>query len=271
MSFLEKPVKELLTKDVVSISPEASVLDAMKLMTQKRVTSVLICQNGIINGIITSKDLPRIYKSSELFLDSPVINVMTRRVDKCNEDATVLDALDMMINGGYRHIPVVDARNNLVGVLSETDIFNSMGIYDPSRRRLVEDVMSRNLPRVNVNLPLSEVVELFNNSPIDCLVIQSDGQAVGIVTERDLSNLLSSDLASDTPVKDFMSQPTFTISVKSDIQEAGHEMHKHSVHHLIAVDDNNNIKGIISRDSFLLDFTRFLIRQLVKVTKQNVS
>ncbi|MES0370764.1 MAG: CBS domain-containing protein [Mariprofundaceae bacterium] len=268
MSFLEQPVKQLATKDIVSVTPETSVLDTMKLMTQKRVTSVLVCQAGVLRGIITSRDLPRIFMNGESFLDMSVINVMTHPLDTCDEDETVLNALDMMINGGYRHIPVTDASNNLFGIISETDILNSMGIYDPARLRLVEDMISSNPTSINEDASLSEVVNLFNNNHVECLIIKKDAQAVGIITERDLSGLLSSGISSDTPAKNFMSQPIFTISIKSNVQEAISAMHSYKVHHIIAVDDNGDIKGIISRDSFLLDFTRFLVRQLVKMTRQ---
>ena len=57
--YLDKPVKEIMTKDLITIDSEAHISDAAKLMVEKKIKKLPVTVNGEIHGIITDTDLIR--------------------------------------------------------------------------------------------------------------------------------------------------------------------------------------------------------------------
>jgi CBS domain-containing protein len=82
-----------------------------------------------------------------------------------------------------RHIPVVGARNRLVGILSNRDLLRSIG---GPRGRAIGDIMTRRVHTVRASDPARRAVDLLLEHKIGCVpVLGDDEQLVGIVTETD--------------------------------------------------------------------------------------
>ena len=107
---------------VLSITPEASVHDAAVLMTNHRIGALPVIRGTELIGILTERDLvsrvvvPRCDPEK-----TPVTRVMTENPITITADRTPCDALNLMHEHGFRHLPVVDG-NRLVAVLSLRDI-----------------------------------------------------------------------------------------------------------------------------------------------------
>ena len=96
--------------------------------------------------------------------------------------------LDMEL-ADVRHIPVVDERSNLVGILSNRDVLRALGGHHGKRIAdsvHVGDIVSREVVTVDRDIPAHEAAELMLENKIGALpVIGDDGQLVGMVTETD--------------------------------------------------------------------------------------
>ncbi len=96
-------------RDIISVTAETSVLDAIKLMADKAVGSLLVMQDDKLLGIVTERDYARKViikgRSSE---STEVGEIMTPDVFTANSQETVNDCMTVMTERKIRHLPVVD-------------------------------------------------------------------------------------------------------------------------------------------------------------------
>ena len=110
-------------REVVSIEPNASLAEAVRLLAEKRIgAAVILGADRRLAGIISERDIVRVLaERGAAVLDEPVSRTMTRKVESCNESETVAQIMERMTEGKFRHMPVVD-QGQVVGVVSIGDI-----------------------------------------------------------------------------------------------------------------------------------------------------
>ncbi|HMK69723.1 MAG TPA: CBS domain-containing protein [Xanthobacteraceae bacterium] len=111
-------------REVVSIEPNASLAQAARLLAEKRIGATLILRaDRHIAGIISERDIvAALAERGAAALDEPVSRAMTRNVVTCNESETVSHIMERMTKGKFRHMPVVDQGQAVVGIVSIGDI-----------------------------------------------------------------------------------------------------------------------------------------------------
>jgi CBS domain-containing protein len=114
-------VRDVMTTRVVLTSPDDPVADAAAAMVQQRVGSALIMQGRFLAGILTERDVLRAAASGNDLTQSPVSAWMTKDPEQASPDATVEDALQLMLLHGFRHLPVLQDRD-VRGVVSLRDL-----------------------------------------------------------------------------------------------------------------------------------------------------
>ncbi len=100
------------------IAPERPVSEAIELMRQKKVGCVVVCNDGKLVGILTERDLMRRVMALGKPLTTPVADCMTRDPVTVSSKESIRSAIDSMEKGSYRHLPVLDEKQHLVGILS---------------------------------------------------------------------------------------------------------------------------------------------------------
>jgi CBS domain-containing protein len=116
-----KLVGELLRGPAVIAPPTMSVRAAAERMVETGSTSLLV-DLGDGFGIVTDRDLRTRVVAAGAPPETPVSEVMTTPARTISADATGADALLEMLDRGVRHLPVLDASRNVVGVISDTDL-----------------------------------------------------------------------------------------------------------------------------------------------------
>jgi CBS domain-containing protein len=101
-----------------AIAPDATIGDAVRLMRQKKVGCLLVCQDRHLVGIITERDLLTRVLATGRPLSDTVDKVMTADPRTVFAHDSVRRAMIRMQKGGYRHLPVVDEAGRPVGILS---------------------------------------------------------------------------------------------------------------------------------------------------------
>jgi CBS domain-containing protein len=108
---------------VLSVGPDASVLDAALLMNEHKVGSLLVMAGGRLVGIITERDmLLRVVAKRRDPADTPVCDVMTAEVACCRPDSELDEVRSVMKNRRIRHLPVLDGNDELLGLVSIGDL-----------------------------------------------------------------------------------------------------------------------------------------------------
>ncbi len=120
-------VRELMSTDLVTVEPTTMMHEAVAAMSKAGVGSILVLEGDALLGIFTERDVLRAF--DQMHADparvSPISKGMTRDPQTVDADATVGEAMDRMLDGGFRHLPVMDGAT-LVGIVSMRDLVRSM-------------------------------------------------------------------------------------------------------------------------------------------------
>lgn len=113
---------QLKPTSVVSINPNATVLDALKLLAEKDIGSVLVMDGPRLVGIFSERDYARkLALKGKSSSDTPVSEIMTRQVVFVTPAQTNEECMALMTEKRVRHLPVID-HDRVLGVLSIGDL-----------------------------------------------------------------------------------------------------------------------------------------------------
>jgi CBS domain-containing protein len=119
---LSRPISEILRgHQLVSADPGMSVREAAQLMASEKIGALPVVREGRLIGIFTERDaLVRVLARGLDPDKTPVSEVMTADPITIDARRPFKHALQMMVNGGFRHVPVVES-GSVVGVVSARD------------------------------------------------------------------------------------------------------------------------------------------------------
>ena len=124
-----RTVRQLLgskTPEIFAVSPDASVLDAIKLMAEKGVGAVLAMQGARLCGIVSERDYARkVVLQGRSSSNTPVRDIMTAKVVTVRPDDNVDHCLQVVTEHRIRHLPVAEG-DAIVGVISIGDLVKAV-------------------------------------------------------------------------------------------------------------------------------------------------
>ncbi len=127
-----RQIADLMTRDPVTLPPSASVAEAIRLMAEQRISSVVIAEAGHAVGILSERDVIRLAGSSLDLHATPIAERMSRPLHVIRANQPALDAGPRMRALGVRRLVVVDDSGHLVGILTRHDL-----LLDGAARRML--------------------------------------------------------------------------------------------------------------------------------------
>jgi len=120
---LLQPISRLMHRKVDSLAPEATVADAVAVMTAGGHGCVVVVEDGQVVGIFTERDvLTRIVARNLAPAEIRLADCMTPNPECLQPEDEMAYALHMMVVGNFRHVPVVDDGYAPVGIFSARDL-----------------------------------------------------------------------------------------------------------------------------------------------------
>jgi CBS domain-containing protein len=128
-------VRDFMTRGVLTIDSEKTILEAAELMSQKEVGDVVVLKGEIPRGIVTERDFVRRVVARKTPLDTKISDVMTKPLITISPDASLKEAARKMVNSGIRRLPVVK-QHKLVGIIVVSDFARHL-----SKKTLTEGIL----------------------------------------------------------------------------------------------------------------------------------
>ena len=132
------------SNQVISVEPNASVLDALKIMADKNIGSIMVMQGGTYLGLMTERDYARkiilLDKNSE---ETKVSAIMTTDLPRVNPRDTVEHCMKLMADNNVRYLPVFES-GVLVGLVSIIDVIQGMVKVQRETINDLQDFISSN-------------------------------------------------------------------------------------------------------------------------------
>ena len=117
-------------RDLISVKSTSSLRHACETMTELNVGAVAVVDGGALVGILSERDvIRRCYCKGKSVEATSVGDIMTPNPQTIHREASVAEAMAIMLEGGFRHVPVVDQRGQTISMVSMRDI--------PTRNRLM--------------------------------------------------------------------------------------------------------------------------------------
>ena len=107
---------------VISVAPDATVLDALKIMAEKNIGSVVVMKDGNYQGILTERDYSRkVILKGKNSTDTQVLEIMSTDLPSVKPDDSIEYCMELMTNNAIRYMPVFD-EGKLSGIISMSDV-----------------------------------------------------------------------------------------------------------------------------------------------------
>lgn len=115
-------VEDAMVTEVITARPNQTVLDASRIMKEKDIGSVVICEGDNPTGIVTREDIvSKVAAEDKLSSKIMLKDIMSKNLVTCNPDCDISEAARLMSKNKYERIPVV-SMGKLIGIISAREI-----------------------------------------------------------------------------------------------------------------------------------------------------
>lgn len=283
----ERTVKKLRLSKALTIPEGTTVSDACRRMAARRVDAVLLTDaNALLSGIVTDKDIATRVIAEELRPEQTIISkVMTRNPIFVTSDSLAIEALQKMVQGKFRHLPVVE-NGEVIALLDITkclyDAISRMekaaeqgsaiaaavegverqwgsnfsapsAFIETLRDRMFKPSLSTIIAEnakvaiVSLSDPVHVAAKQMRELRVNSVVIATENKIQGILTSRDiLMRVVAQNLAPTlTLVEKVMTPNPECATLETTILEALHIMHDGKFLHLPIVDKDGYVVACV--------------------------
>ena len=203
LAAINEPVREIMTRDVVSLSNKASIAETIETMLSNQLGAIpLVDGDEKLVGIVTERDIA--LSLAGIASKETVQDYMSAKVFTTTPGTPLEGACKIMVRNGLRRIPIVGgeadiskAAKKLLGIVTSTDIIrflNAKELFDNLNSNLATDVLKSVISEIMVKEPVTipptmtigELCELFAEKNIGGVPVVKDDKIMGIITERDI-------------------------------------------------------------------------------------
>ena len=118
------PVRQVMSTEVVTLPASTPMVEAARLMVRRHIGSVLVVDGAMLSGILTERDVLRAAGKPADMAAEQISRWMSPEPITCSPDIDTEEAAEMMLSGGFRHLPVVDG-TGLAGMVSLRDVLSA--------------------------------------------------------------------------------------------------------------------------------------------------
>ncbi len=254
-------VEEVCTKNIVTIEIDRTLEDAIQLMKQSNIRSVVII--GSKYYILTVNDTIK-YKINNISLDTKLSNLTLPEIKKIDAKINLLEIINQE-EIEYEYM-VVTLKNKILGIVSQTDIINNIDPQVLIQKQSVGNlILQYTAITIYENESTFSAISIMQDKNIDSiLIIDEIGNAIGIFTTKDFLNILSAHKDLKLPIKEYMSAPIQTVSSDMKIFDAIKFIQDKHFKRIIVIDEHKQISGIITQSELL----RILNNKWLELIKQ---
>jgi CBS domain-containing protein len=239
--------KEIMTPDVVAVSPEVLLDEAARLMGEKHIGSLIVMKYRTPVGIVTERDLlSKVLAYGRSLRLERVENVMSYPLVSVSLTAKIKEVAQMMISHKGR-LAVFDV-GKLAGIITASDLIKCLPDV-PETEVKVDDFMSKPVVTVDEKMSVTTVASLMGRERIGSVVVTREREPFGIFTERDLlTTFLAKGRELHTEIGKESTSPLVMVPAGTSVHRAAATMALKHIRRLPIVKDDKLVGIITARD-----------------------
>jgi PAS domain S-box-containing protein len=248
----------------------------------KRPDCVLVVENTQLIGIFTVRDAIKLIAQGYDLNQTPISQVMNTPVFSIKESevTNIFALINLMQQRRIRHLPVLDAQGQLVGLVSHESLRCLVQPFDLLRLRSVGEVMNTEVVKAPASTYVLELSRLMTENRVSCVVLteavrlndECIDQPVGIVTEGDIVEWQAMEInLVNLQAYQMMKEPICSMKPHNTLLEAHHLMDQHGLQRLLVVGENQELLGILTQTTILHAIDPWEIYNLAETLQVKVA
>jgi len=259
-------VADVMSKKVATVSPDEIVISAAKIMSEEKISCLVVMDGEDVAGIITETDvLKRVGNDAKDFYRTKLCRIMSCPVESVPSDLSILDAGNIMGAKHIKRLPVLK-ENKLVGIVTQTDLVRALTSYGLWRD--VSEIMSRDIAGIQRRATVAEAAKIMISRKISCVIVLDGNDVTGVLTEKDLLGRVVALQRDPACVKmeDVMSCPVTSIPSTYSVFSASKIMEEMNIRRLVVM-NNKRICGVLTQTDIFTAVKNKLQREEEKSNK----
>jgi CBS domain-containing protein len=255
-------IKKIMIPEVVTVTPESTLYEAARIMGEKHIGSLIVVKYETPVGIITERDLLREVVDRGISLEKDwlvggasikeekVEKVMSYPLITVSLKSSIKEAAQMMIEKKIRRLAVGEA-GKVVGIITAADLIRCLPETPKTMHAWfeVDYFMSKDVITADEETPVDEVAKIMGEKSIGSVIITSNGEPMGIFTERDLlTKFLAEDQSLKIEVGKTCSSPLITAPLGISIHDAAAIMTSKHIKRLPITKEGKMVGILSARD-----------------------
>ncbi len=209
-------------KTPITIPPDTNILDARDILLRYRIGRLIVKLGKKAIGIITEKDIAR---SVSVFSGKPIEkilakDIMSKDLISITPTSSIYDCAKQMKIHDISSIIIQDKRENLVGVITKTDLVSTF-LAQSTASLNISKIMTKKVITVSPEDSVFEVQSVLFNNKISRVVVTKNKKPIGIITYRDF-----------IPAKTFDLQKEFTNTAERDEASSIPQLNEYNVNQM---------------------------------------
>jgi diguanylate cyclase (GGDEF)-like protein len=236
-------------KSILRGDMDMTVYVAAKMMHEKNVSSIVIEQEEGRFIFSIEELLSFVHAGGDqaiMLRDAPI-----RKIGCVSEEERVLGALEILESNGQRYLGVVDPQDRLIGIVTYSDILQSIDPTVLMERKTVGEIISRAVPVMfTADWILADVIHHLSKME-DSIIVVEEGKPVGVITAKDIFAIVTSGKGTHHPLSHYMVSPVITTSWNSSISDALLQVRDLHIKRAIVVGEEGNVVGVVTQSELI--------------------
>ena len=257
-----REIKQIMTQEVVTITPENTLYEAARIMGEKHIGSLIVMKYDTPVGIITERDLLSEVVAREIDLEKDwlvggvtikeekVEKIMSYPLTTISLTSSIKEAAQMMIEKKIRRLAVRES-GKLVGIITASDLIRSLPEVPETMQVWfeVDYFMAKRVITADEETPVDSVAKIMGEKRTGSVIITSQGEPIGIFTERDLlTKFLAEDRSLKIEVGKACSSPLITAPMGISVHDAAFIMTSKHIRRLPITREGELVGILTARD-----------------------
>jgi diguanylate cyclase (GGDEF)-like protein/PAS domain S-box-containing protein len=263
-------LRDILTPGVIGVPESASVATALSSMREARISSVVALSRRRPVGILTERGvIGAMAAHGQALFRFKVREIMSSPVLTAREDMLIHEAFTMLMEKNIRHLVVVDAKGRALGMVTQTNMVQNLGVEYFVEVKRAGQIMARGVATLTPGESLRAALELMVRGPFSCVVAARSSEPLGIVSERDMVRLLSQGADLDaTPLERVMSRPVAAIAEDTPVHQAAAIMREKRIRRLVVLNREGLFSGILTQSDIVKGMEARYVEMLKEVIRE---
>ncbi len=262
-------IEKIMISEVLTITPENTLYEAARIMGEKHIGSLIVVKYDTPVGIITERDLLREVVDKGIALEKDWLaggaSIKEEKVEKIMSyplimislKSSIKDAAQMMIEKKIRRLAVSE-HGKVVGIITSADLIRSLPEIPETMQVWfeVDYFMSKSVISADEETPVDGVAKIMGEKSIGSVIVTSNGEPIGIFTERDLlTKFLAKDQSLKIEVGKACSSPPITAPLGMSVHDAAAIMTSKHIKRLPII-KKGKLVGILSARDLVEAYAR---------------